>query len=166
MSTIPVPRTTCDPIGLDVSIVALHTVVHVARRTARSRVVVRGERDGVDRWRTPLDAGSRLVDTRNCRLDGRYLRFDHALRTGQTYIFEYELSRLAVDHVEHELWSPAWDLVIQVRFHGSAVPSRCVGYRRVGGDEVAWDLVLVDGQSAHTVTLDACPGTHGIRWHW
>jgi hypothetical protein len=165
--TIPVPRTTCDPIDrLDCSIVSLHTVVHAPRQTARTRVVVRARRDGVDRWPAGLEPGVRVVDTRNCRQAGAFLLFDHRLLAGDTYILEYEVSRPAVNHFEHALSTAAWDLVLQVRFHPAAGPARCFGYQRIGDELVESPLTLTGGQSAHTVTLDARVGVYGIRWEW
>ena len=167
MPTIPAPRSTCDPLSTATFIVSLHTVVHAPRRTARTRAVLRACRDRVDRFLPGIPAGSRVIDTRNCRPGPHgVLLLDHPLALGDTCIVEYEVSHPPADHWELVLPSPAWDLVIQVRFHPAADPTRCLGYRPEAGHRVETPLPLTGGESAHTVTLDARPGIHGIRWEW
>jgi hypothetical protein len=161
--TIPAPRTTCEPThAADTFIVSLHTVVHAPRQTARTRAVLRARRDGVDRFLPGIEPGARMIDTRNCRAVGSVLLLDNPLLTGETCIVEYEQSRLPADHWEQVLATPAWDLVIQVRFHQAAPPTRCLGYQ----GSVETPIALTGDLSAHTVTLDARPGVHGIRWEW
>ena len=164
MPTSPAPRSTRDPLlTADTFIVSLHTVVHAPRQTARTRAVLRACRDDVDRFWTGVEDGARFLDTRNCRVGGDgTLLLDHPLANGETCIVEYEVSRGLADRWEQVLVSPAWDLVLQVRFHPAAVPARCWGYRGA----VVSALALTGGESVHTVTLDAQPGVHGIRWEW
>jgi hypothetical protein len=165
--TIPAPRTTCDPLdAADAFIVSLHTVVHAPRQTARTRVVLRARRDGVDRYAPGLQPGSRVIDTRNCRAVNGILLFDNPLPAGETCIVEYEVCRAPSNHWEHVLATSAWDLVIQVRFHPAAPPARCLGYQGGDGRLVETPVTVTGGMSAHTVTLDARPGVHGIRWEW
>lgn len=167
MPTIPAPRTTCDPIhAAETFIVSLHTVVHAPRQTARTRAVLRACRDGVDRFLPGIEPGARVIDTRNCRAAGSVLLLDNPLLTGETCIVEYEQNRLPADHWEQVLTTPAWDLVIQVRFHPAAPPTRCLGYQGIGARLVETPIALTGDLSAHTVTLDARPGVHGLRWEW
>ena len=167
MPTIPAPRTTCDPIDTaDTFIVSLHTVVHAPRQTARTRVVLRACRDDVDRFIPDIEPGAWVIDTRNCRAVGGVLLLDNQLKAGDTCIIEYEVCRQPADHWEQVLATPAWDLVIQVRFHLAAEPARCVGYQDIGDRVVETPISLTGDLSAHTVTLDARPGIHGIRWEW
>lgn len=167
MPTIPAPRSTCDPINAaDTFIVSLHTIVHAPRRTARTRAVLRACRDDVDRFVPGIEPGARVVDTRNCRVDGGVLLLDNRLLAGETCIVEYEVSRSPADHWQQVLTTSAWDLVIQVRFHPAAPPARCLGYQGIGDHVVETPVTLTGDLSAHTVTLDARPGVHGIRWEW
>ncbi|MEV6608551.1 hypothetical protein [Kutzneria sp. NPDC051319] len=170
MPTIPAPRSACDPLrgAADTFIVSLHTVVHAPRQTARTRAVLRACRDHVSRFLPGLPPDARVINTRNCHDGGGgVLLLDHPLGVGDTCIVEYEVNLAPADHWEQVLTVPAWDLVIQVRFHAAAVPVRCWGYRRDGGGRVVEEAVgLTGGKSAHTVTLDARPGVHGIRWEW
>ncbi|GAA3433640.1 hypothetical protein [Kutzneria kofuensis] len=167
MPTIPAPRSTCDPLhAADTFIVSLHTVVHAPRQTARTRAVLRACRDGVDRFAPGIDAGARVIDTRNCRAVDGVLLLDNRLSAGETCIVEYEVSRPPADHWEQVLTTSAWDLVIQVRFHPAAAPARCLGYQETADRVIETPVALTGGQSAHIVTLDARPGVHGIRWEW
>lgn len=167
MPTIPAPRSTRDALhAADTFIVSLHTVVHAPRQTARTRAVLRACRDDVDRFLPGIEPGARVIDTRNCRSVGGVLLLDHRLLAGETFIVEYEVSRPPADHWEQVLATSAWDLVIQVRFHPAAPPARCLGYRGIADRMVETPVSLTGDLSAHTVTLDARPGVHGIRWEW
>ena len=167
MPPIPAPRSTLDPLNAaDTFIVSLHTVVHAPRRTARTRAVLRAGRDDVDRFVPGIEPGGRVIDTRNCHTAGGILLLDNRLLAGETCIVEYEVSRPPADHWEQVLTTSAWDLVIQIRFHPAALPARCLGYQGIGDRVVETPLALTGDGSAHTVTLDARPGVHGIRWEW
>ncbi|MEU5692836.1 helix-turn-helix transcriptional regulator [Actinosynnema sp. NPDC020468] len=194
----PTVLTSCDGIDLDgnnrLSIVSLHEHVRIdadrAERSVVSEMVVVSKADGVDRWVLffhPQDRGDHrptLVRTEGCRA-GRVrtdpgsellaveLRFDHPLRTGESYVFGYEIGYAGVppqgDTIQYGLRTPARELLIQVSFDPATVPVRAYRFHRSRTDpDAAQGSELSIGVSAttHICVLDAPPGVHGIVWEW
>ncbi|MFI9012090.1 helix-turn-helix domain-containing protein [Actinosynnema sp. NPDC053489] len=188
----------CDGIDLDsnirLSVLSLRMGVTIAAdRTERSvttEIVVAAKADGVDRWVCffhPLGSADHqptLSRTSGCRV-GRVrtepdnellaveLRFDHALRAGETYVFDFEITYAGAPPlsgtIQHGLRTPARFLLLQATFDPSAQPVRAHRFHRARADPAAEhgeELTIGAGGTAHSCVLDAQPGVHGIAWEW
>jgi hypothetical protein len=123
-----------------------------------------------------------LVATRHCRVGrvrtdtasrflGVELILDRVLTPGDTTILEYELdpAQCADAHFERSFRSPAHQHILQVQFDPSAMPTRCVSYRRGGPeavDEDSQDAWINQERVAHVVRVGMAPGLYGMRWEW
>lgn len=155
----------------------------------RTRGVVRAEVDGVDRTLVthradPTDrAVARITGLSHCRLgrsrvdeDSGFLVaeliFDSVLRTGETAVFEFELtpSPAAASYCyDRRFTRPTPQYVLRVNFHANALPARCARFHRASPDFTETDereLWIGNSNSAHLVALDVPPGIVGMRWEW
>lgn len=167
-------------------------VVDSARRTASTwtRTAVRALRDGADRYVARYYGGPgcsptlvRAQPLGNCRL-GRFLPhttapalvyelvFGHALRAGDTWVFESELvdpSAGECDAFAYGFRYPAEQYLLEVRFHPSARPAACYSFaqRDLSDDRhPIGPLPLSPHNSVHLVASAVDSGVLGIRWDW
>jgi hypothetical protein len=170
-----------------------HKIVVDAERRSTSiwtRAAVRATRDGVDRYVARyygnsgcLPALVRPSSLANCRL-GRFmphpsapalvyeLLFGHALRTGETWVFECELVDPTAG-VSHEFAYgfryPAEQYVLEVRFHPRARPTACYSFaqRDLTDDRHRTaQLNLSPHNTVHLVASAVSSGVLGIQWEW
>ena len=156
----------------------------------RSRIVIRPRHDGVDRYFLRLfgNEGSSIDKVRvelleHCRL-GRVvrhfsesvmvaeLRFDHVLRAGETWVFEYEVSdptgKSSTDYA-HEVRGFEEHCLVEVRFHPDRLPVGCYSFIQRGPDdepERTADLALNKAHAVHHVETAVAAGWVGIGWSW
>jgi hypothetical protein len=125
---------------------------------------------------------SSLISTRYCRVGrvrtdqenkflGAELILDRVLTPGDTTIVEYELdaAHCADSHFERSLRSGAHQQVLQVHFDATAVPTRCISYRRAGPEaphEDAQDAWINHDLVSHVARVDLEPGLYGMFWEW
>jgi hypothetical protein len=123
-----------------------------------------------------------VVATRHCRVGrvrtdeesqflGAELILDRVLAQGDTTILEYELdpAHCADAHFERSFRSGAHQHIVQVQFDPTAVPTRCMSYRRSGPDasyEDLQDAWINHEYAAHVARVDLEPGLYGMRWEW
>lgn len=152
------------------------------------RQVLRAEADGADRWVVILhiDEHDRALPQvrplRHCRLgrvvnrpeDGLVvaeLLFDRTLTRGETVITEHALVNRApcplATNYERKFRLPVREFVLEICFDPAAVPSRCVRYARLEGEQERVRAVTVgQDHSVHGVALNFGPGCYGFRWDW
>ncbi|MFD8529743.1 hypothetical protein ACFV0L_20230 [Streptosporangium canum] len=167
-------------------------LIDAARRceSVWTRTLVRARRDGMDRYviRSFADPGTDLDGCgihalENCRV-GTILRhhargvmvaellFDHALRAGDTWVFEWESfdrpTRPCAGH-GHGFRQPVGHFLVQVRFDPAALPAECHSYVRSGPDAKPCRTGVLVPNAHHTVHLaaaDVVSGVLGIAWRW
>lgn len=157
-------------------------------RRCWSRIVVRAESSGPDRWVTILhtdDPDAPLPDlrpVRRCRL-GRLVRrpehglvvgellFDRPLERGETLIVEYELVNnrpYPVDNnYQRKFRLPIREYVLEVSFDPAALPERCfvdIADERAGTR--CQPVNLDASHTLHAVELNFGPGHLGFEWEW
>ncbi|MDP9866283.1 MULTISPECIES: hypothetical protein [Streptosporangium] len=148
-----------------------------------TRTLVRARRDGMDRYvvRSFVDPGTDLEGCEihaleNCRV-GTVLRhqrravmvaellFDHVLRAGDTWVFEWESvdrpTRPCVDH-GHGFRQPVAHFLLQVRFDPLALPAECHSYVRSGPDETPFRTGVLVPTAHHTVHMAASDVADGV----
>ncbi|ACY98008.1 MULTISPECIES: hypothetical protein [Thermomonospora] len=157
-------------------------------RSARSRIVFRARRDGVDRHVAihhcqggppPEDFSSELCRVGRRRIsrdDGLAaveLLFDRPLAAGETYVVEYEFrcgdGRPEVRRYVRGFRFPTREYLLQVRFADGATPRRCfrVWQPTVGAACTdRQELRLTTWNSVHLLEHGMRPGMYGIRWEW
>ena len=167
-------------------------LVDANRRGSRlwTRIVVRAQRDGVDRYVVRLfgspggDVGRvRLHDLENCRL-GRVQRhptapvmtaellFDEVLGAGDTWVFEGWMSdpngEPQTEHA-HGFRHPVDNYALEVRFHPDALPVDCHAYAQPGLYDTRHrtaELTLNPHHAVHLVASNVTAGVLGIAWSW
>lgn len=157
-------------------------------RSARSRIVFRARRDGVDRHVAihhceggppPDGFTSELCRVGRVRvgaadgLTAAELIFDHPLAEGETYVVEYEFScdggQPEARRYVRGFRFPTREYLLQVQFSPEATPKRCyrIWQPNVGTSSIDRDeLRLNNWDSVHLVELGFQPGVYGIRWEW
>ncbi|TNY36353.1 hypothetical protein [Thermomonospora catenispora] len=157
-------------------------------RSARSRIVFRARRDGVDRYVAvhrceggpPPDGFSsemcRVGRVRVGPKDGLTaveLLFDRPLAAGETYVVEYEFSCGGGQPVAHRYVRgfrfPVREYLLQVRFAPEATPRRCFRVRQPAVEAARADdqaLRLTTWDTVHLIEHRLQPGVYGIRWDW
>ncbi|GAA3440998.1 hypothetical protein [Planomonospora venezuelensis] len=157
------------------------------RASVWTRTLIRARRHGVDRYlaRSPdgpgADPGAReILPLANCRL-GEVRRepepfvellFDQALRSGETWVFEWEArDRPPVPCTGHGhgFRQPVEQFLVEVRFDPAALPAECYAYARHGVDGEVRRTGALAPNVHHTVHLSACgvsSGVLGIAWRW
>jgi hypothetical protein len=124
----------------------------------------------------------RLLSTRYCRVgrvrtddDSRFLGaeliLDRVLTPGDTTIVEYELDvgHCADAHFERSFRTGGYQYVLQAQFDPSAIPTRCMSYRRPGPEalhEDVQDAWINQELVAHVARVELEPGLYGMRWEW
>ncbi|MGA5496435.1 hypothetical protein ACPCSP_18955 [Streptomyces cinereoruber] len=95
------------------------------------------------------------------------------LARNETAVVEYTLRAAATEGVSHHherrITAPLRTYLLQVRFHPSAVPSRCWHYYRghLGAEPRNRQLALLDGfRTAHLLPMKCPPGAYGMEWQW
>ncbi|WP_228770367.1 XRE family transcriptional regulator [Actinokineospora alba] len=171
--------------------VSLHDRVEIGpdrtERTQSIRQVLRAEEDGVDRWVGIFEVdepGTPLPVTRavwNCRigtvsvdleagLSVTELVFPKPLARGETILTEHALDNPPPQPqsvmYERRCRLPVKELLLEIRFDPSALPSKCVHYTVVDGHERPRVLTLDAEGSVHALANDFGPGRFGIRWEW
>lgn len=153
------------------------------------RVVLRAERDGVDRHLVALrsDAGVRgplrVTDTLGCRI-GRQredqptgfhtyeLLLDHPLHAGELTVIQYTVWPAAERpdcYQTHRVWPGLRDLSVLVRFDPGMLPIRVYRSQRreVNEDEVEkGEVWLGASHTAQLSEVDPEPGIYRIAWDW
>jgi hypothetical protein len=178
---------------IDFDVVSGHdkSTIDAERRMTRvwSRMVVRARRDGVDRYvlRYFGDAGCaidrvELGSLENCRLGSvrrhragvlvAELLFDKALRAGETWVFEYEVSDqtadVCTDHA-HGFRQPGEQFLMEVRFHPAALPVDCHAFAQPGlydSRHRTADLALSPHHAVHLFATGVSAGLLGVGWAW
>jgi hypothetical protein len=157
-------------------------------RSARSRIVFRARRDGVDRHVAihhceggpPPDGFSselcRVGRVRVGAADGLTaveLLFDHPLVAGETYVVEYEFTcgggQPEARRYVRGFRFPTREYLLQVRFAPEATPRRCFRIWQPNVGAVCTDrheLRLNKWDSVHLLEHGVQPGVYGIRWEW
>ncbi|GAA4869532.1 hypothetical protein [Saccharopolyspora cebuensis] len=172
-----------------------HDVVHVDHRgelrKIRTRMLVRAEGNGVDRWVIMFDGASALLNPpvvrpiRSCLL-GQVLTdhardlvvgellFDRVLARGETVLLEFEIidpptGPNETDHSFCRLFRlPVRQYVLEVQFDPAHPPTRAESYV---GDSTTQEveppkpLVVDRFGRTHAVALDFGMGVFGVRWH-
>lgn len=172
--------------------VSFHDRVRVGPdRTERStwtRLVMRSERDGVDRFvamygnddpqspppracalhhcevaRTATDPGTGVVAVE--------MMLPRPLRRGEFVTVDYEFVQAApyppAHRYERRRRAASRQYVLEVAFDPRALPSRCERYTRpVDGEESTEELHLHPDHGLLLVELDGRPGVVGARWEW
>jgi hypothetical protein len=171
--------------------ISIQDTVHIgasrAEQSIRVRQVLRAEQDGPDRLliifgadpglqafpelkiRRPHGLGDMISDLESGFFIAELL-FGRALQRGETIITEHFL-RHTVTGPQSSNWErrfryPAREFLVEVRFHPSALPARCMQYSVVEGPERARPVTLDPAHSVHHVALAVPQGRCGIRWEW
>lgn len=157
-------------------------------RSVRTQAVFQARTDGVDRHVAVYYCEHEMLPdirrTSYCRL-GRVrtapetgvtaaeLLFEHPLRSGDTYMVEYEFgySGEAPEANFYQRWFryPAHTYLLRVQFEPAALPTRC---HRTWQPNLSTpcadvqDLRLSGWHTVHVADLEVRPGVHGIRWEW
>ncbi|WP_405897451.1 hypothetical protein OG242_07825 [Streptomyces sp. NBC_00727] len=90
----------------------------------------------------------------------------------ETAVVEYTLRTDATAGVSHQhesrVTTPLQTYLLQVRFHRSALPSKCWHYyRRQLGAEPSRQLATLDDlHTTHLLPMKPAPGVHGVEWRW
>ncbi|MGW1123641.1 hypothetical protein [Streptomyces sp. NPDC002526] len=98
--------------------------------------------------------------------------FGRRLVRNETAVVEYTVRTTATEGVSHQhesrVTTPLQSYLLQVRFHPSAVPSRCWHhYRRRLGAEPGRQLAALDGlHTTHVLPVKPAPGVYGVEWGW
>ncbi|MEU5824224.1 hypothetical protein ABZ798_24300 [Streptomyces sp. NPDC047803] len=98
--------------------------------------------------------------------------FGRRLGRNETAVVEYTVRTAATAGVSHQhesrVTTPLQTYLLQVRFHPSALPSKCWhSYRRRLGAEPGRQLASLDGlHTTHLLPMKPAPGVHGIEWRW
>ncbi|MFJ4341903.1 hypothetical protein [Streptomyces sp. NPDC088915] len=173
----------------------VHETVSVNRHrlidAMRVTVAVRAVRDGVrhltvvhtlDSAKTDADAVDLTVPhgpppsvrsrpELNCVI--AELPLGRRLARNETAVVEYTLrspSAAGVSHHhERRVTTPLQAYLLQVRFHPSAVPSKCWhSYRRqLGAEPRSRQLApLDDFHTTHLLPVKCAPGVYGVEWRW
>jgi hypothetical protein len=176
---------------LDVLLAEEKVVIDERRRTASIwwRGLVRCLRGGTERYvlRYFGDAGCqvdgvRLRGLENCRV-GRVLRhpsgvlvaevlFGETLREGDTWVFEYRVDDGTGDpatEYAHGFRLAEEQLVMEARFHPSALPVDCHAFAQPGLYDPRFrtaDLQLNRHHAVHLVARSVTSGVRGIAWSW
>lgn len=159
-----------------------------AERGAWSRLVLRAEDDGPDRWtcvyRAPEHAAPpTLTPTEPCRLGRRAvlpgnehiaaeILFDRPLTKGETVVCDYYLAcqppfAVATEY-ERKFRFPVREYLVEVRFQSPALPTNIRQYEAmtVTSEEKSRPLSLDGAHGVHAIGLGVGPGRFGIRWDW
>ncbi|OKJ00165.1 hypothetical protein AMK18_15935 [Streptomyces sp. CB01249] len=98
--------------------------------------------------------------------------FGRRLVRNETAVVEYTVRTAATAGVSHQhesrVTTPLQTYLLQVRFHPSALPSKCWhSYRRRLGAEPGRQLAPLDGlHTTHLLPMKPAPGVHGVEWRW
>jgi hypothetical protein len=155
---------------------------------AWTRMTVRANRDGVDRYwlRYFGDSGGTvgqvsLRGLENCRL-GQVVRhpstpvliaeleFGQTLRAGETWVFEHQLvddSGEVCTEYAHAFRQPGTQYLLEVRFHPDRPPVRCHSFAQFGLNDRKRrtdSLRLNAHHAVHLVAPEATTGVVGIGW--
>ncbi|SDH93426.1 hypothetical protein SAMN05421505_12731 [Sinosporangium album] len=155
---------------------------------ARSRVVFRARRAGVDRYVAihhneervaPIDVTSDLCRVGRVRSDpergltAAELIFDHPLAQGETYVIDYAFTNPGGGPPSMQ-WVrgfrfPTREYLLQVRFDEQALPARCYQIWQPNIETEPTDrreLRVSNWNSVHIFDFESRAGVHGIRWEW
>ncbi|WP_411071732.1 hypothetical protein [Streptomyces sp. cmx-4-25] len=95
------------------------------------------------------------------------------LARNETAVIEYTLRSTATTGVSHRyerrVTTPLQSYLLHVRFHPSAVPSKCWHYycRQLGTEPRSRQLApLDDFRATHLLPVKCAPGVHGVEWLW
>ncbi|MGK5440360.1 helix-turn-helix domain-containing protein [Micromonospora sp. URMC 105] len=155
-----------------------------------TRTAVRALRNGVDRYVARYYGGRecepglvRPQPLDNCRL-GRLLAhpsapamvyelvFDQALRTGDTWVFEAELTDPnagGCSEFAHGFRYPTDQYILEVQFHPGALPATTYAFAQSDLNDERHPLENLALSRHHTVHLIATgvdSGVLGIKWNW
>jgi hypothetical protein len=163
---------------------------HGRERSLHSRLLIRAECDGPDRWITGFqreDPGpaprlrvaaphrvGRVVENRGSGLLVAEVLFDRPLRRGDVIILEYthehRSPRPCSTVMQTTLHVPVREYVMEVRFDPAALPESCHSFRTADLDEASRPqerLLRPDAVgSVLAVALSAGPCRLGVRWDW
>jgi hypothetical protein len=159
-------------------------------RAMHSRVLLRSECDGPDRWITGFqrdDPGpaprlrvaaphrlGKVVENRESGVLVAEVLFDRPLQRGDVMILEYTHEHRAPRPfstvMQTTLHVPVREYVMEMRFHPSALPESCHSFRTADLDPASRPqerLLRPDAVgSVLAVALSAGPCRFGIRWDW
>lgn len=155
-----------------------------APRTGYVRSLLRGTRDGVDRypvWVDHVEPGSvpTITPELNCRL-GRVSTPDpeagiaaeillaRPLRVGETLMVEYRVDSphcsVRQDELMRGVVGQMRELAMEVRFAPGALPTQIRQVADAGGIETERPLPVRD--AVQILLLDRPAGSYGLRWSW
>ncbi|MBV8931472.1 MAG: hypothetical protein JO285_02765 [Kutzneria sp.] len=156
------------------------------------RTVLRARTDGADRMLImnvgddPCGVRPVFTPDASCRL-GRTvyspeddmtaveLMFRRPLRTGETYLVEYQVAganpRIRITELTVGLRQPTRECVLQVLFRPGSLPARCYPVWQPGTGRPAraahtTEQHIESDGSTHVVLLDVPAGRYGLRWDW
>jgi hypothetical protein len=159
-------------------------------RSMHSRLLLRSECDGPDRWITGFqrdDPGpaprlrvapphrlGKVVENRDSGLLVAEILFDRTLQRGDTLILEFthehRTPRPYSTAMQSTLHVPVREYVMEVRFDPSALPASCHSFRTADlepGSRPQERLLRPDAVgSVLAVALSAGPCRFGVRWDW
>jgi hypothetical protein len=159
-------------------------------RTMHSRLLLRSERDGPDRWITgfqrdepgpaprlrvvPPHRLGTVVENRESGLVVAEIMFDRPLQRGDILILEYthehRSPRPYSTTMRTTLHVPVREYVLEVRFDPSVLPESCYSFRTADLDPASRPqerLLRPDAiGSVLAVALSAGPCRLGVRWDW
>lgn len=175
--------------GDGVTRVSIHDRLHLGAggtpRTGHIRSLLRGTRDGVDRyavWVNHLEPGAvppTITAELNCRL-GRVespdpeagvaaeIILSRPLRVGETLMIGYRIDSpectVRQDELMRGIVGQVRELAMEVRFAPGRLPSAVRQVAVVGGVETDRPLPVSD--AIQILLLDRPAGIYGLRWSW
>ncbi|GAA3486457.1 MULTISPECIES: hypothetical protein [Streptomyces] len=113
----------------------------------------------------------RFAPERNCVIAD--IPFGRRLAQNETAAVEYTLRSVSTAGISHQherrITTPLQTYLLHVRFHPSAVPSKCWHYycKQLGAPPHSRHLVPPDSfHSTHLLPTKCTPGVYGVEWEW